>query len=104
VVAFGKGKRQATLGFHVRKWLSQGIGDPTPIQFLDNGQIVFVCRKLDKIPEIEKELRNRINRIRDKKWSVWCSIPIKNENTFKAIKETINWLSKTVSHEMNERT
>ena len=73
-------------------------------RFLNNGQIVFVCRKLDKIPEIEKELRDRINRIRDKKWRDWCSVPVKNEITFKAIRETINWLSNTVSHKMNEET
>jgi len=35
------------------KWLSQGIGDPTLIQFLDNGNNVFSA-KIGKIPEIEK--------------------------------------------------
>ena len=92
-MAHGKGKRQVTSGFHVKKWLSQGIGDPTPIQFLDNGEIVFVCRRLDKIPEIEKELRNKINSVRSRKWRVWCSIPIKDEKTFIVIKEIITWLS-----------
>lgn len=94
-MAYGKGKRQATLGFHVKKWLSQGIGDPTPIQFSDNGEIIFVCRKMDKNPEIEKELRNKIDSVRSKKWRVWCSIPIKDEKTFTTIKEIINWLSDT---------
>jgi hypothetical protein len=51
---------------------------------------------LSKIPEIEKELRSRINQIRTKKWSRWCTIPIKDEEAFATIRETIKWLSDAI--------
>jgi hypothetical protein len=96
VIVYGKGARHATLGLHVKKWRSQRIGVPTPIQFLDNGNIIFDCKNLSKIPEIEKELRSRINQIRTKKWSRWCTIPIKDEEAFATIRETIKWLSDAI--------
>lgn len=96
-IACGRGRRQATLGFHIKIWLSQGIGVPTPIQFTDDGRIVFDCQNMEKIPQIKTELIKRINQIRAKKWSRWCSMPIRDENTFKAIKEIIMWLTETIS-------
>ena len=95
VMAYRKGKRHATLGFHVRKWLSEGVGVPTPILFSDDGSVAFDCK--DMPPHIEKELRSRIALIRTKKWVRWCNIPIRDENTFKILKETIQWLAETIS-------
>ncbi|MGB9693887.1 MAG: hypothetical protein ACPLYF_03495 [Fervidobacterium sp.] len=100
-MASGKGKRQATLGFHIVNWLSYGIGVPTPILFLDNGSISFDCGNMQKIPHVEKELREKINQIRTKKWGRWCIIPIRDESTFNHIKSLLEWLQKTASKTLN---
>jgi len=89
------------LGFHIVNWLSYGIGVPTPILFLDNGSITFDCGNMQKIPQVERELRERISQIRTRKCGRWCNIPIRDENTFHCINSMFEWLQKTAGKIVN---
>jgi len=87
----GRGKRIATLGFQIRKWLSEDIGDPTPIQFGADGGLVIVYRRMPKT--VETELRRRMQT----PTGLWPTIQIQDEETFNRVKDALRWLCETVS-------
>ncbi len=92
ILAPGKGKKKATVGFHVRKWLSRGIGVPTPIQFYESGSCVFDC---ENMPEpIATELRTRTDapRRRSGGWKRWYEKKVDDEESFKMVREALQWL------------
>jgi|GEM_PF-6967634 len=49
---------------------------------------------MEKIPEIESELRDRLGQIK-KEWIMFCNIRVDEERTFNIPKETIEWLAGT---------
>lgn len=89
VLALGKGTRKATLGFQIRRWLSEGIGVPTPIQFGADGSFIFDHKGMPD--DVERELRRR-TREPKKRWYV---IPIKDLETFSMVNEALRWLAET---------
>lgn len=94
VMTVGKGKHQASLDFHISKWLAMGVGVLSPIQFYDNGSVVFDFKDMPELAKIE--LRRRIGENESSK-KRWRQIRIHNLETFNNINEALRWLAEYVN-------
>ena len=96
IMAPGKGKKKASVGFHIRKWLSRGIGVPTPIQFNESGSCLFDCKDMPE--QIATELRKRTNAPKRKsgEWRQWYETKVDDEESFKMLKGALEWLTHSI--------
>jgi len=90
-MASGRGPHKATVGFQIRRWLSEGIGVPTPIQFEADGGFYFDHKGMPD--DVERELRKRTREPKKR----WYKISIKDQETFSMVNDALKWLAETVS-------
>ena len=90
IMTIGKGKHQASIDFHIGRWLAMGIGVPTPIQFYDNGSVTFDFKDMPE--RAKRELKNSIGEPETSK-KRWRQIRINKRETFDKINEALRWLA-----------
>ncbi len=96
IMAPGKARKKATVGFHVRNWLSRGIGAPTPIQFSESGSCLFDCTDLPETIAAELRMRTHAPKRKSGEWKRWYQKKVEDEEAFRMLKEVLQWLARSI--------